>query len=780
MSLLGRKLRRDMRRAKGQFLAVLTMVVMGVALLAAVYGAYANLRSYVDEKYEELSFADFVIAFNPAPSSIAEEVAGVSGVEGVQGRVVIEAPLSLGEGKEPVVGRLLSVPASGRAAVNDVRVESGRLPAGGAAEALIEQRFAEHHGIELGSVLYLVNSTGQWPYEVTGKAVSPEYLWPARNLRDHMPDVLRRWGVLFLLQPDLQAFAGIPGAVNEVAVTVRPDAERDDVVEAATALLSPLGITGVVTRANQPSDMVIRLTVDALAQVALVLPLFFLIIVALSTYVLLSRLVYVQRSQIGMLRALGYSKRRMLSHYLGYALFLGLSGSLVGFSLGYLLSYPVTSLFAETTNLRGAEVLLRPDILALGTGLSLGFTAMAGIVPAWRASRLGPADAMRPPAPVWGRKPILGRRGRKPSRASATWRLSTRNLLRNPRRTFFTILGLSLAVSVLLVPLSFIDSMNWATHAQQELIQRYDLKAYLQYPLPVEDLSSLDAMDEVASAEPMIELPTSLMRNGQGESILLMALEPSSRLYGLYDRSWAPTNTGEGILLSGVYERKGFQVGDEVQLLSRPTQIAGFVSDFGTTGFVTLGRAQELLGMEGMATAVMLKLSSGVTEEEAQESLFALLPVLTFESTRESISDWNEMMGLYYGFIYLLLAFGIAIGVAIVFNAVTINVMEESRDLATMRTFGTPNSHLRRLITVETLLLAVPGALLGLIVGTLLTGYFTSLYSSDMFVLDPIISLQTYLLAFGAAIIVALLSELPSLRYVRGMSLAKVTKERVS
>ncbi|MFQ6013313.1 MAG: hypothetical protein ACE5LS_06690, partial [Thermoplasmata archaeon] len=291
MSLLGRKWRRDMARARGQFLAVWAMVVLGVALLASVYGAYTNLRMSVDGTYEELNFADFVIAFSPAPQSVADEVAVLDGVKNAQGRLVLEAPLSLGEGKVPVVGRLISIPEGGPGTVNTLRVVSGRLPTPRAAEVLIEQRFAEHHGIEIGGALSLVNSTGQWPYEVTGVAVSPEYLWPARNLRDHMPDVLRRWGVLFLPESDLQAFAALPGLANQVAVTILPDAAEDRVVADALTLLTPYGVTDVVTRKNQPSDMVIRLTVDALAQLALILPLFFLIIVALSTYVLLSRLV---------------------------------------------------------------------------------------------------------------------------------------------------------------------------------------------------------------------------------------------------------------------------------------------------------------------------------------------------------------------------------------------------------------------------------------------------------------------------------------------------------
>ncbi|MFQ5838900.1 MAG: FtsX-like permease family protein [Thermoplasmata archaeon] len=781
MSVLGRKMLRDIRRTRGQFLAVLTMIVLGVAILAAVYGAYANLRTAIDDTYEELRFADFVVAFQPAPESIGAEVASLEGVAAVSARLVLEAPVAFAGGQELILGRLVSIPTEDDLAVNEVRIEEGRYPLAGEAEVLLERRFAEHHGIEVGATLYLRNATGAWPYTVSGHGVSPEYLWPAKTAWEHMPDILRRWGVLFLPLPDLQALAGMEGEVNQVAVVVEPEAAQDDILKDALALLAPYGIADVVTRQNQPSDMVLRITVDSLSQLAFILPLFFLIIVALSTYVLITRLVYVQRSQIGMLRALGYSRQRILAHYLSYALLLGISGSVAGFLIGYALSFSVTDIFSGSVNLSGVAVQLRLELLAVGVGLSLAFTMLAGIVPAWQASRLGPADAMRPPVPVWGRKPFLERFFPGFSRLPTFWKLSTRNVLRNRRRTFFTIIGLALAVSVLLVPLALIDSMDWATEAQRSLIQRYDLKTYLQFPQPVADLTALEAWQEIVAAEPTIEMPTSIVRDGETFSIVIVGLAPSAQLYRLYDREWQPITTeGDGILLAAVYEKRGFRIGDRIDILSRSVEVSGFVSDFGTTGFVTLETAQRWLGLEGMATTVQLELAAGLEEQAVRDSLSASLPVLAFESTRDVLEDWNEMMQLFYGFIYMLLAFGVAIALAIVFNAISINVLEESRDLATMRTLGTPQSQLTRLITTETLLLVLPGALLGLVLGTYLTGYFTSLYSSDLFVLDPVIYLQTYLLSLGLAILVALFSEWPSLRFVRRMSLAKITKELVS
>jgi putative ABC transport system permease protein len=772
---------RDIRRTKGQFFAVLTMIILGVAILAAVYGAYANMRSSVDDTYDELNFADFVVAFQSAPESVGGDVAALDGVAEVDARLVLEVPVTFAGIQEPVVGRLVSVPADGHPLVNDVRIEKGRYPVAGAREVVLERRFAEHHGIEVGATLYVTNSSGAWPYTVTGMGVSPEYLWPAKTPREHMPDILRRWGVLFVPLPDIQALAGMNGSVNQVAVVMDAGADQEKVLGDVMETLAPYGITEVVDRENQPSDMIIRLTMDMLSQLAFILPLFFLLIVALSTNVLLTRLVYVQRTNIGMLRALGYSRGSMLRHYLAFALILGLSGSILGYLLGYALSYPVTDLFSQSVNLSNVPVRPQLELLAIGVGLSIAFTAVAGIVPAWRASRLRPAEAMRPPVPAWGRRSRLGRIFPGRPRIPTSWKHPVRNVLRNRRRTAFTILGLALAVSVLVVPLSFLDSMNWVTDSAFDRIQRYDMKVYLQMPHPLDNLTSLESWEEISVAEPAIDIPTSVVRDGETYSVLVTGFASSTELYGLYDRSWEPVTTvDDGILLARVYEKHGFRVGDQIEMLSQSVEVKGFVSDFGTTGFVTLDTAQRWLGMNGTATSVMLELAPGADEQAVRARLFASLPVLAVESTDQVLSDWNEMLALFYGFIYMLLIFGVAIALAIVYNAVTMNVMEEGRELATMRTLGTPRSVLTKLVTAETLLLIIPGAILGLILGTYLTGYFTSLYSSDLFVLDPVIYPQTYIVSFAAAVLVALLSEWPSLRNVRRMNLAKVTKERVS
>ena len=502
MSVLGRKTLRDIRRTKGQFFAVLTMIILGVAILAAVYGAYANIRSSIDDTYEELNFADFVVAFQSAPESVGSDVGALDGVAEVDARLVLEVPVTFAGIQEPVVGRLVSVPAEGHPPVNDVRIEKGRYPVAGVGEVVLERRFAEHHGIEVGATLYVSNSSGAWPYTVTGMGVSPEYLWPAKTPREHMPDVLRRWGVIFIPLPDIQALAGMDGSVNQVAVVMDAGADQEKVLGDVLETLAPYGITEVVNRENQPSDMILRLTMDMLSQLAFILPLFFLLIVALSTNVLLTRLVYVQRTNIGMLRALGYSRGSMLRHYLAFALILGLSGSVLGYLMGYALSYPVTDLFSQSVNLSDVPVRPQFELLAIGVGLSLAFTAVAGIVPAWRASRLGPAEAMRPPVPAWGRRSRLRRISPGRSKIPTSWKHPVRNVLRNRRRTAFTILGLALAVSVLVVPLSFLDSMNWVTDVGFDRIQRYDLKVYLQMPHPLDNLTSLESWEEISVAEP--------------------------------------------------------------------------------------------------------------------------------------------------------------------------------------------------------------------------------------------------------------------------------------
>ncbi|HKZ99399.1 MAG TPA: ABC transporter permease, partial [Thermoplasmata archaeon] len=412
---LRRKLRRDVGRHRTQFAALAVMVLLGVAFFVSLYGAMANLRASIARPYEELRFADLTAAVGRAPADVVGQVERLPGVDSAIGRLNVEVPTTFpGREADVVVGRLLSLPAPARPAVNDVLVTAGEYLRG-PGEALAEKNFADHHGLRVGDDVRADFSGTEVQARIVGIVVSPEYLWPARSAPEHMPDVLRRWGVLFLAEEAMAEALGFQGSINEVAAVLEEGADPAAVAEDVRDVLAPFGLRSIVPREDQPSEAVLETMVGALDALSVVFPSFFLVIVALSTYVVLTRLIHAQRPQIGILLALGFSRRAVLGHYLGFALLLGLVGSLAGLALGFVLSLPVTDLFASRVSLPVVEKTLRPDVLAVGVAMSLAATAAAGLLPAYRASREEPVQMMRsggPRARRFKHEPITGEASR--------------------------------------------------------------------------------------------------------------------------------------------------------------------------------------------------------------------------------------------------------------------------------------------------------------------------------------------------------------------------------
>lgn len=751
------------------------MVTLGVASLTSTYGAYANLQEAVDGTYDDLRFHDALIELTPVRRS-GLDLGDAASIDAWEARLVVELPVTFDDGKSSIMARMLSLPSAGAPRIDALRYLRGAAPEEGSSDVVIEAGSAAHHGIAVGDPVHIVTPAGTRDARVVGIALSPEYLWPAKTAQEHMPDVLRRWGAFWVREDALQTLLGQPGIVNQVVIDARGDTEA--AIRDATSVLGAETVLRAESRERQASNVVFGLLVNAVNQMAYVLPLLFLGIVGLSTYVLLTRLVHQQRANIGLLRALGHAPRTILLHYLSYAPLVAGIGTLLGFAAGYGLSFVVTGIFANYVSLTDIPVKLRFDLLLVGFAVSLAFAGAASVLPALGASRLPPSVAMRPPVPPAGRRSLIESLA---PRAPHSVRLGLRNLGRNPGRSAFTILGVALAVSVLVIPQVVVDSLDNATEVAIVRVQRADEVLILRAPSSEEDIQSAGSVAGVARIEPLLQLQASFARQGSTRDITIMGLVPESALMRLADQDGGPMRTSpDGIILSRVYERDGIRAGEPLILFGESVRVIGFTQASGTSGFVPLATAQRWAGTPGAANQAMLKRSNGADADAVHEAVATLLPVAATLNVQQAQQDTRDMMRLYYTMVYIILGFGVVIGAAIVFNTININVLEESRDIATLRTLGVPMRELTAQTTTETLTLAAPGALLGLGLGAALGRYFVGIFSSDLFVLDMHLRPTALLLAFASGLGIAILSQIPSIAEIARLDLGKVARERSS
>lgn len=782
------KLRRDIAASRWQFLAVSVVIALGVAIFIGTYGSYQNLSSSYDRTYDELRMGDLWFEVGDAPAEVVDRVAQVEGVAAVEGRLVEELPIELPEaGPERMLGRFVTLPAERRPEVNDVKVTSGAYfsPGSGERQVLLEKSFADYHDAQPGDSLQIILQEGEpVEFRVAGVAASPEYLWVAKSERDlFIPP--SAFGVLFVPYDDLSGPLGREGRINEIAVRFEDGADESAVRTEVESLLAPYDLGRTTDRDNQLSNRLLQLDLDGFEALAVVFPILFLSVSALAIYTLLNRLVQTQRPHIGLMRAIGYSRGQVLRHYLVYGLAVGVVAAAAGVGLGYALSIGITEMYGYFLNVPFISQKLYPGVLAIGFGAGVLTSVIAGAVPAWGSASTRPAEAMRPPLPTAGRRTILEAIVPPLARVPFLLRLPLRNLFRARRRTVYTALGVGSGVAMVLVAASFLDSYDSMIKLQFDEIQKYDAKVIFTQPVPQSLAGEVAGFEGVAAAEPMVEVPVALSAGGKSHTTVLRGLEADSRLYGTPAPGGGSVSTGDGLLLTPPVSRMlGVREGDTVTvqpLLGGGEELELTVDaivehPLGDVAFARLDTAQEIARREGLATELLVSFT-GAPDEGLQGQLLALPGAPTVEYTEDVKDLVRELSDLFFVFVGIMLAFGVALGFAIIFNTITINTLERRRELATMRTIGSGVGRLGAMLTVENVLMGVLGVVVGLPLGYAISLYFASLYENELWDMPTVIYTRTYGIASLGALLVLLLAEIPSIRFVRRLDLPAVVRE---
>ncbi|MCM6775601.1 FtsX-like permease family protein [Nocardia sp. CDC159] len=780
MNTLHRKLFRDIRTQWAQFAALTVVVLLGVALFTAAYGAYRNLTASYDRVFATQRFADLWVSGGDA-TAFAAAARTDPQVADASVRRQVELPLRVGADK--LRGRVIGLPADGPPASNAPTLLSGRAPA--ANEVLVEHHLADHFRLRAGDVVAIHGTDGWVSASVAGVVSSAEYLWPARDRADLFP-LPDNFGVVFAPDPLVAAVA--PGGPEQALVRYTGSAGPDTAAR-LHALAQRYGAEQVVDRAEQPSNWLLRLDIDAFGELAYLFPLLFLTVAMLVAYVLLNRRVRAERPVIGVLLAGGRGRGSVLAHYISYGALAGGLGALGGMVLGQAASGALTNLYVGAIDLpREATVvqvvpltLIGAPILGIGTGV------LGALAPALLAFRTPPAAAMRGVTPAHPGRISLAERLIPPlRRLPVRWLLVLRNVGRAPRRTWSTVLGTVLALLLVLTSWTLLDTMTAALRISSREVQTADVRVDFTAPVDRARVAELTGAPGVRRAEPMVQLPVTLTAGSRTYSTALIALTSGTEMHGFRPLPGSPgALSGDGLLVGkGIRALLGVGAGDVVTVNTPGAQpvsvpIAGLLDEpIGTFVYASLDRLDVLAGAPVPVNAALLRLTPGADPRVVRETLSERAEIAAVEDLTKLERLIDEYADLFYVFIGAMLALGGALAFAIIFTTMSINIVERRREVAVLRAGGMSHAVVARLLTGENLLVTLLGVGPGLVLGVLGGREFLALYTNDQIQIDLVVRPATLIVAAAAVLIVAVVSLLPGLRAVRGLDLAAVVRER--
>lgn len=787
MKTLFLKTWRDIWARKAQFLGLIVLLALGIASYVAFMTSYENLSASADRSTEDLKLADFTVKVASAPRDVVAKIEEIDDVRAVEGRLIIDTGLDL-SADEQAQARIIGIPPARHPKVDDVLVLDGAYPRKGSGEALLHNKFAKEAGLSVGDTLTVRSDGEKLKIKVAGIASSPEYFFPRRAKVDFPAP--KEFAVLWIEQAQVEKMFNRPASVSDIAVLVDKRADRKHVIEETEKTLQPYQVLETVKQEDQPSNFALREEIRQNQKMAGFMPALILAVAFLTLFIALSRLVQSQRGEIGLSKALGYRDWQILVHYLSFSLFIALVGSAVGFAFGTYLGRWLTQLYIDMLNIPILEHQIYPQVVVGAVSLGLVTCVLAGAVPALASARLLPAHAMRFDPSVAlskGRVSLIERLFGWLLPRSFSFRIPLRNVFRVRRRSVYTILGIVFALILMVSTWSMFDSIGYMLDSMFTTVWKYDIIAVFRKPLPPSRLDEVSTFEGVDRASGALIVPARFEANGKRRDGAVTAIKPRDNFYGFdITEGEKPKDALEkhGLILpKKLAEKLGLRLGDSVEIktpyIKQPVFIqVRAINDemWGSSVFVGIEDGKALAGLPVEAyNALYLDVAEGETKAVKKE-LYGLPGAATVQVKGDLMKMMEDYMGLIYVFEAVLFAFAFTVGFVVLYNTFTANVIERTREIATMMTIGEDRRHLAWMVTLENMLLALVGAPIGIYLGYLTAQQLYGSLSTEVYSLNAILYPESYVWIVLSIVGILLLSELPPIRRIFGLDLAAATK----
>lgn len=759
VTVLDRKLVRDLRSAAGRLLAVASIMAVGVTLYVALGTAHHNLAEAQRRYYRRCRMADFWIDLKKVPLAELEPLGRLPGVGQVRPRIVFQVPVDLPQVAEPLAALVLSLPDQRQAVLNDIVLRSGSyFTAQRDNEVLVGEDFARHHRLRPGDRVHLVLNQRRQELVVVGTAISSEFVYvigPGMITPDPA-----RFGIFYLKHSFAEEAFGFEGAANQVVGQLerRPGTDVRQVLRRAEQMLAPYGVLATTPLADQLSNRFVSQEIDGLWTFAVVTPAIFLAVAALVLNVLMTRLAEQQRTVLGTLKALGYSDSALFWHLQKLALGVGLGGGLAGCVVGSWMAAWMTGVYRQFFQFPEFGNAWVPHTHAVGLGISV-LCAAAGTLRGSRAVlRLMPAEAMRPPAPRQGRRIWLERLGKLWQALGSGSRLVLRNVVRNRVRTAAGVFAAGMGAAVLVNAQMMFDAPYYLMDFQFRAMWRSDVD------LTFHQEHGRDAWDEaarfpgVARAEPVLSVPCTFRHGPYTKKGAIVGLWPKARLTVPRDESGRPVAVpAEGLAMSRTLaDMLHLSQGDVVLVepargLRRPFRmpVVRILENYlGLAVYASLPNLSRLLGEEFAMNGVQLALDGSVAGRKALYRYLKQLPALQGYSTRQAALRGFEdtVLRTQWVVLALMLLFAGTVFFGSVLNASLVSLAERQREVATLYALGYGPWRIGSLLLRESLVTTLLGTALGMPLGYFLTVLTAVAYASEMFRLPVVARPTTWLL----------------------------------
>lgn len=499
--------------------------------------------------------------------------------------------------------------------------------------------------------------------------------------------------------------------------------------------------------------------------VAAVFPVFFFLVAALVCLTTMTRMVEEQRTQIGVLKSLGYKKSSIAFKYLVYANSACISGSLFGLCVGYIV-FP--TVIMKTYRILYTEIPLRLDFnieYALISSIAAIVCISAATI--WACVRElseVPAELIRPKAPAKGKKVFLERIRPLWKRLSFTQKVTARNLIRYKKRFFMTVIGIGGCTALLLTGFGLSDSINGIVGKQFEDLQSTDLMISIKSQASVDDASLNQFLTTEMSESVYIRQTTvDAVCGNETFSVYLVVPEDADKMndfmtfrHRVGGESVTFPNADGVLVTEKMASKLGLEKGDTFTLKSGDEEgvevSVGDICENYVYNYVYMSADAytACFGSQPEYNMVWGKYLSDLTPQQEEDlcqralQLDQVEGVTSLSQTQDSVSDMLQGLNAV---VVLIVICASALAFIVLYNLTNINITERIREIATIKVLGFRDKEVNAYVYRENVVLTVIGMVVGLVLGVFLHAFVIVTAEVDMVMFVRTISPWSYVFA---------------------------------
>lgn len=511
---------------------------------------------------------------------------------------------------------------------------------------------------------------------------------------------------------------------------------------------------------------------ESINNIGKVFPLLFFVVAALMSLTSMTRMIDEQRTEIGTLKALGYSKLQISSKYIVFSLLATLIGSVIGTCLGYAIIPPIIiTAYLTLYDLPNAAIIYDFSQILLGTIVIIFCIVGGAIFSSHRKLKYEPAKLMRPKAPKAGKRVFVERITFIWQRLTFFHKVTLRNIFRYKQRFLMTVIGIGGATALIVVGFGIKNSVAAIATTQFKDIYTYQISIGLKNNIPPQKLDNVK--EKLANEEDITKVlyahgqNISIMKNDETKDLQLIVVANDASINNFITLRNSKTkdsyelNDAGVIITERLAKILNIKKGDSITIKNED-DIEKEVLVFAITEhyishymYMTNSCYQKLFGETVSINLALIKTDNlSLSDEQALSKALlkndAIASVSMFSDSTPQLDKTMESLDLVV--VVLIISAGLLTFV-VLYSLANVNISERIRELATLKVLGFYDGEVDNYVSRESIILTILGILIGLGLGYYLTSYILTTVEQEFVMYPQIIKPISY----GYAILIVVI-----------------------